>query len=188
MKITENKRVCPWWMGYVLLIPIRKFSHNPKKILAPFIKPGMKVIDYGSAMGYFSLPMAKMVGKSGKVYCFDIQQKMLDKLKNHVIKAGLTGIIEPKLITGSETDFQGMEQIADFALLFAVAHEVPDQESLFANLYRMLKHGANLYFSEPPGHVKPREFVRSVNLAEKAGFINVSSGNSQKLTALFQKV
>jgi len=188
MKTIENKSVCPWWMGYFLLIPIRKLSHNPEKILSPYVKPGMNVIDYGSAMGYFSLPMAKMVGPSGKVYCFDIQQKMLDKLKCRAAKAGLAGNIEPKLIAGDETDFQGMGQIADFALLFAVAHEVPDQELLFANLYRMLKPGANLYFAEPPGHVSPEEFERSVHLAEKAGFLNVTIGNAQKLAALFQKV
>ena len=32
---TKNNCMCPWWMGYLLLIPIRKYSHNPVKILIP---------------------------------------------------------------------------------------------------------------------------------------------------------
>ena len=68
--------VCPYWIGYFLINPFRKYIHNPQEILGEYIKPGMKVIDYGCAMGYFSLPMAKMVGESGKVYGFDIQDKM----------------------------------------------------------------------------------------------------------------
>jgi len=54
--------------------------HNPVRMLGTFIRPGMIVIDYGSAMGYFSIPLAKMVGNQGTVFCFDIQRKMLEKL------------------------------------------------------------------------------------------------------------
>ena len=185
----EKSNVCPWWMGYMLLIPIRTFSHNSKKMLGPFLKPGMTAIDYGSAMGYFSLPMAHMVGATGKVICFDIQPKMFKKLHNRAKKAGLDEIIETKLISGSPTDFEGMEQKADFALLFAVAHEVPDQKQLFADLHRMLKPGAFLYFAEPPGHVKQEEFIQSVLFAEKAGFRLQGPANISKThSALLEKI
>ncbi|OFX34870.1 MAG: hypothetical protein A2W90_24360 [Bacteroidetes bacterium GWF2_42_66] len=185
----EYSKVCPWWMGYMLLVPIRKFSHNPQKILSPYLKPGMRVIDFGCAMGYFSLPMAQMVGSSGKVYCFDIQQKMLDKLKCRAEKAGVREIIEPKLIAGNESDFEGMEQSADFALLFAVAHEVPDRKKLFADLYRMLKPQSFLYFAEPPGHVKKEEFQQSVSLAEQAGFNVLGPANVSKThSVILQKL
>ncbi|HOI47965.1 MAG TPA: class I SAM-dependent methyltransferase [Prolixibacteraceae bacterium] len=184
----EKSKVCPWWMGYLLLFPLRKIRHNPDQIAGPFLKPGMKVIDYGSAMGYFSLPMARMVGETGRVYCFDIQPRMFVNLLRRARKAGLEQRIEPRLITGSDRDFEGMDQLADFALLFAVAHEVPDQEALFARLYRMLKPGATLFFAEPPGHVKIREFLRSVSWAEKAGFRKSSAVDLRKLTVLFQKI
>jgi ubiquinone/menaquinone biosynthesis C-methylase UbiE len=182
----EKMEVCPWWMGYVLLIPIRKITHNPVKIAGPYLKPGMKVIDYGSAMGYFSIPMARMVGEKGKVFCFDIQPKMIDKLIKRARKAGVEQVIEPKLITGKEDDFKNMEQVADFALLFAVAHEVPDQRELFKNLYRMLKPGAFLYFAEPAGHVKVNDFVRSIEHAGNAGFEIFSSVDKKKLTVVLQ--
>lgn len=31
-----SKRVCPWWLGYWLLNPLRRLIHNPDKILAPY--------------------------------------------------------------------------------------------------------------------------------------------------------
>jgi len=103
------------------------------------------------------------------------------------VKAGVETIIEPKLITGNESDYYGMSQVADFALLFAVAHEVPDQESLFNHLYAMLKPGAHLYFAEPPGHVSACDFDRSIAFAEKAGFRVVVNANMKKLTVVFKK-
>ncbi len=164
----QKHSLCPWWIGYLLLIPFRKLRHNPEKMIGQYIKPGMKVIDFGSAMGYFSLPIAKMVGNNGKVYCFDIQEKMLTKLVSRAKKAKLENIIEPRHV--SKTDaYDGLNQTIDFALLFFVAHEVPDQKMLFKNLSAMLKPGAILYFAEPEGHVKLEDFEKSLEYAEVEG-------------------
>jgi ubiquinone/menaquinone biosynthesis C-methylase UbiE len=165
-----KRHLCPWWMGYFLLNPFRKYVHNPGKMLQPYVKPGMKVIDYGSAMGFFSLPMARLTGKEGKVYCFDIQEKMLTRLVKRAGKAGLGDIIEPRLVTDDGKTFDDLEQEVDFALLFAVAHEVPDREQLFRDLYGMMKGVSFLLFAEPTSHVNIREFEESVSIAEKAGF------------------
>ncbi|QTA83790.1 SAM-dependent methyltransferase domain-containing protein [Desulfonema limicola] len=62
-----SKRVCPIWIGYLLLNPIIKLYQNPEKILSPYVSEGMTVLDMGCAMGYFSLPLARMVGTGGKV-------------------------------------------------------------------------------------------------------------------------
>lgn len=66
-KGTEMKqRVCPVWMGYLLVSPLRKLFMGPEKILGPFVRPGMKVLDIGCAMGFFSIPAAKMLGPRGE--------------------------------------------------------------------------------------------------------------------------
>lgn len=185
----ENNRVCPWWLGYLLITPLRNLSTNPKKMFASYIKPGMTVIDYGCAMGYFSLPMAEMVGAEGKVVCFDIQEKMIEKLQKRATKACLEKRIETRLIKGNANDFFGLEQKADFCLLFAVAHEVTDREKLFRDLSNMMKPGSLLYFAEPPGHVSKEEFKQSVSFAEKAGFAKVTnSGITKSHTVLLRKV
>ena len=164
-------RVCPWWLGFFLISPYRKKKQNPEAILSPYLKPGMKAVDFGSAMGFFSLAMAKLIGDSGKVYCLDIQKRMLSKLEKRADKAGVGNIIETRLIDEKDNDYNDLKNVADFVLLFAVAHEVPDRDSLFRDLYGMLKSGGILLFSEPTGHVKIDAFEKSISIALKAGFV-----------------
>lgn len=167
----KNESVCPWWLGYVLANPLRKLIQNPEQMLGKYVKPGMKVIDYGCGMGFFSLPMAKMIDGFGKVYCFDIQEKMLEHLSDRALNAGLGSRIEPRLVTSDNRNFKDLKQSIDFALLCAVAHEVPDREKLFLNLAAMLKPNGKLLFAEPKGHVSLQHFEQSISFAEKAGFI-----------------
>ncbi|NJK85457.1 MAG: class I SAM-dependent methyltransferase [Bacteroidales bacterium] len=166
---SNSQNVCPWWMGYVLLIPIRKWSHHPKKLFENHVVRGMNVLDFGCAMGYFSLPLAKMTGENGKVYCVDIQEKMLEKLNERAKRAGVENIIEP-LQVGKTFDPSKLQNQIDFAMLFAVVHEVDDKEELFKNLYSMLKTGAKVLFAEPKGHVSDVEFKKSILLAIDCGF------------------
>ncbi|MBK9357060.1 MAG: methyltransferase domain-containing protein [Bacteroidales bacterium] len=183
----EKKSVCPWWMGYLLLNPLRKLSHKPEEILEPYLKPGMNAVDFGCAMGYFSLPMAKMVGKEGKVYCFDIQKKMLSKLTTRASDQGLSQMIKPILINEGDTYHQYSGTI-DFILLFAVAHEVNDQRKLFADLSVMMKPGALMLFSEPSGHVKQSGFDQSLAFAALAGLEKAEERNiSRSMSILLRK-
>jgi len=162
--------VCPFWIGYFLLSPFRKLSQNPQQILKSYLKPGMASMDFGSAMGYFSLPMAKMVEPGGKAICVDVQQKMLDILQKRAQKTGLTASIETHLISQSQPDLEKYYNKIDFVLLFAVVHEVPDKTFLFTELAKVLKPGALLLFSEPSGHVTETAFLESIKLAEKCNF------------------
>ena len=165
----ENNRVCPWWLGYTFLIPLRKYQHDPYKILGTHIKQGMTVMDYGCAMGYFSIPLAKMTGSTGKVYCVDIQEKMLTKLKKRAEKHGVSPSVKT-LQVGKNYNPTELKNQLDFVLLFMVAHEVPDQKTLFNDLFSMLKPGGKVLFFEPQGHVKPEDFEKSLQLAKSAGF------------------
>ena len=67
------KHVCPFFMGYLLLNPLRKLLENPDRLLGPFVRPGMTVLEPGCAMGFFTLPLARMVGATGRVIAVDIQ-------------------------------------------------------------------------------------------------------------------
>ena len=72
----------------------------------------------------------------------------------------------------------------DFALAFAVVHEVPEQDSFFAEVYQALKPGGKFLLAEPKG----REFEATISRACQSGFrllerIRISSGRG----ALLQK-
>jgi 2-polyprenyl-3-methyl-5-hydroxy-6-metoxy-1,4-benzoquinol methylase len=166
---TTNQSVCPWWLGYTFLIPLRKYQHDPYKIIGPHLKQGMTVMDYGCAMGYFSIPLAKMTGSKGTVYCVDIQEKMLTKLRKRAEKHNVSAVIKTLQVGENYNPIELKERL-DFVLLFMVAHEVPDQATLFNDLYSMLKPGGKILFFEPQGHVKPDDFEKSLQLANAVGF------------------
>lgn len=165
----EKLRICPVWLGYTFLLPIRKYQHNPQKILGPHIKEGMTVMDYGCAMGYFSIPLAKMTGSQGTVYCVDIQEKMLENLQRRAVKFNVSAVIKPLKVGKNFNPDELLEKL-DFVLLFAVVHEVPDKKLLFNSLYKMLKPGGKILFAEPKGHVKSVDFEKSLHLTREAGF------------------
>jgi 2-polyprenyl-3-methyl-5-hydroxy-6-metoxy-1,4-benzoquinol methylase len=125
-------------------------------------------MDYGCAMGYFSIPLAKMTGNDGKVYCVDIQDKMLAKLRKRALKHGVSNVIVP-LQVGYDYRASDLYRKIDFILLFAVVHEVPDKAGLFNDIYAMLKPGGKVLFAEPPGHVSTDDFTNSINIALNAG-------------------
>jgi SAM-dependent methyltransferase len=72
---------CPWWFGYFLLSPIRRFVQKPTRILRPFVRTGMLVVEPGCGMGFFTLDLVRMVGPQRRVVAADLQEKMLAGLR-----------------------------------------------------------------------------------------------------------
>ena len=165
-----SHRVCPWWLGYLLASPLRSLLQDPVKIVRPYVGEGMCVLDVGCGMGFFSLPLAKLVGEKGRVVCIDLQEKMIKGLVARAKKAGLTGRIDVRICDQSSLGVSDLAGKIDFALAFALVHEVPDKERLFAEIYNTMKPAGNLLMAEPRGHVSKPDFERTVSLAQSAGF------------------
>jgi ubiquinone/menaquinone biosynthesis C-methylase UbiE len=161
--------ICPVWIGYIMASPLRKLQQNPNKILAPFIKEGMNILEIGPAMGFFSIPMAKMTGNSGKVYCADIQENMLTKLYRRASKAGVNHIIETRLTSSDSLNIDDLKNSIDFTILAFVVHEVPDQNNLFSAVAEAMKKNSSLLFMEPKGHVNMLEWEKSISIAKENG-------------------
>jgi len=182
------EHVCPVWIGRLLASPLRKLSQNPKKILGPYLKEGMKVVDIGCAMGFFSLPMARMVGPRGRVICVDLQEKMIDALEERARKAGLADRIEARICGSNSLGLEDLKGEIDFALAFAVAHEVPDAHSLFAEILAALKPGGKLLVAEPSGRVSEENFKTTVSIARQTGFQSIAKPRIRRSRAeLFSK-
>ncbi len=161
--------ICPVWIGYLLANPLRKLVQDPVKILSPYIKPGMTALDIGPGMGFFSLPMADMVGAAGKVICVDLQEGMLQRLARRAQKFGVASRIETRVCRGDSLCLNDVNGKIDFALAFAMVHEVPDAARLLKELAAALKPGGRLLISEPSGHVKAQHFEQTVALAKQHG-------------------
>lgn len=165
-----DEKVCPIWVGYLLASPIRKIFQNPKKMLGPYIKEGMKVLDIGCAMGFFSLPLAQMVGSNGKVICVDLQEKMIKTLKKRSQKAGLSTIIETRICHQNSLGLNDLKEGIDFALASAVTHEIPGASNFFSEIHEIIKPTGNFLVVEPKGHVSEKDFEKTIIIAEQNGF------------------
>src|SRR6516162_11405444 len=167
---TMAHRVCPWWLGYWLICPLRRRGQDPAAILAPHVHQGMTVLEPGSGMGFFTLDLANLVGASGRVIAVDIQPKMLGRLKSRAAKAGLLGRIDARLTSPGSMGITDLRSSIDFTLAFALVHEFLDVARFFAEVAAASKPNASLLLAEPKGHVKASEFDSELQAARQAGF------------------
>lgn len=165
-----SHRVCPWWLGYLLASPLRRLLQDPETIMRPYVTEGMDVLDVGCGMGFFSLSLAKLVGETGMVFCIDLQEKMIEGLRRRARKAGLIERIDARVCSRASIGVSDIAGMIDFAVLFALVHEVPDKEKLFSEVYSTLKQSATLLLSEPKAHVSRLEFEKTVSIAQGMGF------------------
>lgn len=169
-KVTsESRHVCPFWIGYLLASPVRRILQNPDGILASYVFPGMRVLDIGCAMGFFSLPLARMVGPEGRVICLDIQQKMLDACMHRAGRRKLAGRMEARLCRPESLDAADLAGRIDFALAFAVVHETDNPSGLFSEIGDVLRPEGRVLVAEPKGHVSRGSFDSYIRKAESNG-------------------
>lgn len=162
--------VCPWWVGFLIASPLRKLGENPETILSPLVEPGMTAVDLGCAMGFFSLPLARMVGPRGRVISVDVQERMLSTLGRRARRQGLDHIIEPRLCTQEDLGLTDLDGQADLALAVHVVHETAYPRRFLMGCWSVLRPGGRLLLIEPGGHVSAERFEVTRGLARAVGF------------------
>jgi ubiquinone/menaquinone biosynthesis C-methylase UbiE len=165
-----SKRVCPVERAGSLDNRIRRWVQNPRKILGPYIEEGMTVLDLGCGPGFFSIDMAQMVGKSGRVIASDLQEGMLKKLRD---KIQGTELEERITLHKCLENRIGVSEKVDFVLAFYMVHEVPNQEEFFNEIGSVLKPNGQVLIVEPPFHVSKTTFEETVRKARISGFVPV---------------
>jgi len=184
------ERVCPWWAGYLLASPIRRWlMQSPEDMLAPFVQKGMTVLEPGPGMGFFTLPLAQMVGPTGRIIAVDIQTRMLASLERRAVQKGLADRIEKRLATSESMPLDDLKGAVDFVLAFAVVHELPSAEVFFRQTASVLKPGALVFLAEPSGHVNSKKFQQELVAAQMAGLEAVSQPTVRRsLTTILRRV
>jgi ubiquinone/menaquinone biosynthesis C-methylase UbiE len=112
-----------------LVRPERELEENASRAFEQMqFTEGMKVCDLGCGNGYWTLPIARKIGKDGKVYAVDIQIEMLQQLKARTGRARLNNV-QP--ILGDVDDPKLPEDVSlDLVLMVDVYHEFSHPESM----------------------------------------------------------
>jgi len=127
----------------------REKFEQPERVLDSLeIRPGMTIADVGAGNGYFTLRLASRVKDAGRVFAVDVQQAMLDLLKENRDRANLKNI---ELVLGTPKDPRLPPAEVDLALLVDVYHEFQYPEEMVAGIRASLKHDGVLVLVEYRG-------------------------------------
>jgi ubiquinone/menaquinone biosynthesis C-methylase UbiE len=162
----EAHRLCPLEKAKKLDSGLRRWLHNPRKILGRYVRPGMTILDFGCGPGLFSIELARMTGEKGKVIAADLQEGMLEILKNKLTESN-KGIIK---LHKCEENRIGVTERVDFVLAFYVVHEVPSQREFFKEIMTILRPGGAVLVIEPKSRVTKSEFEEFRQAAISTGF------------------
>lgn len=111
-----------------------------------------------------------MVGKSGRVIASDLQEGMLQKLRDKIQGTELEGRIT---LHKCEENKIGVSENVDFVLAFYLVHELPNQEQFFTEIGSILKPNGQVFMAEPLFHVSRAAFEKTLGKARDAGFTAV---------------
>ena len=154
------------------------------------IKGGETILDLGSGAGFDCFIAANRVGKNGKVIGVDMTPEMIKKANENLKKSQYKDIIEFRL--GEIEKLPVDSDTVDLVISNCVINLSPDKDSVFKEIYRVLKPAKHFvvsdivlsgplpekikasieaYVSCVAGAVSKDEYLNYIN---KSGFTNVS--------------
>jgi SAM-dependent methyltransferase len=155
-----GKAVCAAWLGALCAVGVAGAEppHFPAvdRPVAPIISPaysteavrdqhgeaervmdrlgvaaGMRVADIGAGDGYYTVRLARRLGRGATIYAEDVTPAYLDHLTARLTREGIAGVI---VVHGAPADPHLPEQSIDLAILAHMYHEI---ERPYEFLYRL---------------------------------------------------
>jgi ubiquinone/menaquinone biosynthesis C-methylase UbiE len=157
---------------------VRDFFQPRKNILKEAgLKEGFHVLDYGCGPGSYIIPLADLVGPSGKIYALDIHPLAIQMAEKRSAEKHLANVVTIR----SDCQTGLADQSLDAALLYDVFHDLEQPGVVLKELNRVLKAGGILSFSDH--HLREQEIISGVT---REGFFRFA--NKRQKTYSFQKV
>lgn len=104
----------------------------------------MTVADFGAGIGAYSLPLAKRVGMSGKVYAIEVQKDLLARLSQEAVRLKISNL---EVIWGDVEKAGGSkipERSLDLVLISNVLFQSSAKYSILKEAKRILKPDGRL--------------------------------------------
>lgn len=126
--------------------------------------------DIGSGSGLLTVHLARAVAPGGKVVATDIENAVLDLLRSRIERAGLQGLVEPRLV---EPDAPGLEpQSYDVILLAEVDHYLSDPTAWLTSVQAALRPQGAIAITNRIHHR-----ARALEAAKRAKLLLVSESS-----------
>ena len=137
------------------------------------IQRGFRVLDYGCGPGSYIIPLAELVGESGKIYALDIHPLAIRKVKNIASKKQLANV--ETILSDCQTGLP--DNGLDVVLLYDIFHDLSGPNRILEELHRVLKPEGILSFSDH--HMKENEIVSGVT---NSGFFKLATKGKRTYT------
>jgi ubiquinone/menaquinone biosynthesis C-methylase UbiE len=127
---------------------------DPSEVLVNLgIRAGQVVLDFGCGSGTYTIPAAKLVGNSGRVYALDINSSFLNRMEERAKQERLTNIV--RIEASGEESLPLEKGVIDVILFIDILHIIEKKDALFDEVYRILKpEGLVVVY---PMHVEEQE-------------------------------
>jgi ubiquinone/menaquinone biosynthesis C-methylase UbiE len=146
----------------------RRLVQRPEVVVERMrLEPGMAVVEIGPGKGSYTLAVAEAVSPGGRVYAVDIQESVVDRLRERVEREGVSNV-EPRVEDAYDFSFENGS--VDRVLAIACLPEIPEPIRVLRECHRILKPDGMVCLSELlPDPDYPRRSTE-VRWAEEAGF------------------
>ena len=139
---------------------VRDFFKPRRKVIVEVgIKQGDHVLDYGCGPGSYLKATADLVGPEGKVYALDIHPHAIRKVQKLASKNRLDNV--ETILSDCRTDLPSGS--IDVVLLYDTFHALTKPDEALSELYRVLKAGGILSFSDH--HLTNDEIIYGVTVS-----------------------
>jgi arsenite methyltransferase len=109
------------------------------------LAPGERVLDLGSGAGTDSLIAAQMVGDTGRVTGIDMTPKMLARAR---AAASEMGVENAEFVEAEAEQLPFPEASFDVVISNGVIDLIPDKDTVFAGLFRVLAPGGRIQIAD----------------------------------------
>lgn len=170
-KAQGEHHVCPASMAKKLDSPMRRWLTGSRRMAKRYLREGMVVLDVGCGPAPMLLDIARVVGRTGRIICADIQEEMLVHVRRKVEQARLQEQVQ---VHHCEPNCLGLPaESVDFTIAFWMVHEAPDADQLLTQIVDSLRPGGQFLFIEPLFHVRKQDFEHAIQLANSRKLVEI---------------
>jgi ubiquinone/menaquinone biosynthesis C-methylase UbiE len=140
-----------------LTYAVRDLLQPPLEVLKELgIRAGFHVLDYGCGPGSYIIPLAGLIGPTGRIYALDIHPLAVKMVNRRAAKNHLANVVT--IQSDGRTGLP--DQSLDAVLLFDVFHDLEQPGVVLRELNRVLKPEGVLSFSDH--HLSEQDIVSGV--------------------------